>query len=242
MTSYSRNQEDLFIRELLYERGIYNPVVWDIGCGHPGDCSNSRLFIETGSPALLVDADPNKTNEWRRQFPRTVAVPQQVTPTYFTEPSLPVDFLSLDIDSWDLSILRAILGLGHLPTVIVHEYNPVFRPGLYFEVPYHPGHKWNGSPVFGASIDAFDDLLTHKYTLIKIFRDNAVWLRQSRFPTPAPSLKDAYREGFLENGPEHFLWQRQILAECPTDNALVARIQQEFPKLNPNVSFILRRV
>jgi FkbM family methyltransferase len=56
--SYSQYQEDLIIWNALQKAGIEKGKLLDIGAWHPIDKSNSRLLIEKGWQALLIEPSP----------------------------------------------------------------------------------------------------------------------------------------------------------------------------------------
>lgn len=58
MTSYSQYGEDLRAWEICGRRGLRNGRMLEIGAWHPIDKSNSRLFIEAGWDAVLIEPSP----------------------------------------------------------------------------------------------------------------------------------------------------------------------------------------
>jgi hypothetical protein len=68
-----------------------------------------------------------------------------------------IDFLSMDIDGNDLSVLGAISAVR--PRTICTEYNPKFPPPLSTEARLAEGESWNGDDFYGASLQAFVDQL-----------------------------------------------------------------------------------
>src|SRR5665213_2591545 len=68
-----------------------------------------------------------------------------------------IDLLSLDIDGNDYHVLRSITAVR--PRVVVVEYNASYHPPVRWIMPYDPAHRWDGSNHFGASLEAYADLL-----------------------------------------------------------------------------------
>ncbi|KAK3582500.1 hypothetical protein CHS0354_024047 [Potamilus streckersoni] len=75
------------------------------------------------------------------------------------------DLLSIDIDSTDYWIWKAIE--GYIPRVVIIEYNASFPPTESKVVKYDPNLLWDNSNYFGASLLAYEKLGKEKgYTLI----------------------------------------------------------------------------
>ena len=70
--------------------------------------------------------------------------------------SCPLDFsiLNLDIDSYDLFVLKNLLEEGYKPKVVSMEINEKIPSGLTFSVLYNETHSWKGDHFFGCSLDA----------------------------------------------------------------------------------------
>jgi hypothetical protein len=86
-----------------------------------GTCSNTRKLYEEGWRGLLLDAgneNPKINLKKHYLFANNIV-------TIFEENIVPqdLDYLSCDMDSHDLWILRAILEAGYRPRVITTEYN-----------------------------------------------------------------------------------------------------------------------
>lgn len=69
--SYSQFGEDLIAASLLPEpQGFYV----DVGAYHPVQLSNTYLFYRRGWRGLVIDADPDCAERFRRRRPRDIAV------------------------------------------------------------------------------------------------------------------------------------------------------------------------
>jgi hypothetical protein len=96
--------------------------------------------------------------------------------------AVPRDFslLNLDIDSYDLEVLRSLLLGGFNPKVISIEINEIFPPNIEFEVSYSADHSWQGDHFFGCSVASAEKTLrTLGYSLVKIEYNNAFFVSNS---------------------------------------------------------------
>lgn len=75
-----------------------------------------------------------------------------------------IDFLSLDLDGNDYHFIKHIL-LNIKPKLICVEYNAKFKPPTIQFMNYNPNHAWTGGDYYGASLQAWVELLTD-YTLV----------------------------------------------------------------------------
>ena len=107
------------------------------------------------------------------------------------------DLLSVDIDSYDLWVWRALLGAGYRPRVVMTEFNRNFRLGCYFTFPDPTGavlHSWYPARdrLFGASLSALELLARqHGYVFVYATTEgiNAFFVRGDLLPGTA--LADA---------------------------------------------------
>jgi hypothetical protein len=88
------------------------------------------------------------------------------------------EYLNIDIDSYDLSILRELIDSGYRPKIISMEVNEKFPPNIYFEVLYSPDHAWKGDHFFGCSLSAAHESLGPRgYRLQNLEYNNAIlWI------------------------------------------------------------------
>lgn len=75
-----------------------------------------------------------------------------------------IDFFSLDIDGNDLELTQQALKIVN-PKLICLEYNAKFPPPLALKIEYVPEHSWDQSDYFGASLQAWVDMLDN-YALV----------------------------------------------------------------------------
>lgn len=135
------------------------------------------LFSEHGYAGLVMEAHPaavaalletlspfNATGELRICAERVRPPAVRGLLKRFAVPR-DLDALKIDIDSFDLPVMRAVLQAGYLPKVVAMEINPDIPPPLRWHMEYSPnfrlnfaGATWKG--VYGASPDALFALLT----------------------------------------------------------------------------------
>jgi hypothetical protein len=94
------------------------------------------------------------------------------------------DVFSLDIDSIDFHILKAVLDLGYRPKILVLEYNSAFGPNQAVTVPYKAVfNRWDEHPdgiYYGASVMAWRILLEplgYKFVTVDSSGTNAFFVK-----------------------------------------------------------------
>lgn len=86
-----------------------------------------------------------------------------------------IDLLSLDIDSMDYYVWKAI---AVKPCVVVLEYNQNLDPTKCITVKYDEEYVHDGTDYYGASFGAMKKLSEEKgYTLVAVTRVNAIFIR-----------------------------------------------------------------
>ena len=124
-------------------------------------------------------------------------------------------FLNIDIDSYDLAVLREMLEYGFNPSVISMEINEIFPPEIYFEVLFEPEHSWNGDHFFGCSLAAANvTMLALGYSLVRVEYNNAFFVRKNETSAIVNSLNinDAYSDGYRSRKDRHqlFPWNLDV--------------------------------
>jgi hypothetical protein len=121
------------------------------------------------------------------------------------------DILKLDIDGYDLSILRAILN-EYQPKVIVAEINEKIPVPIRFEVLYSPTFVWDQSHFYGCSLQSFADAL-HPcgYVLTRLDGNNVVAVNTQYIEATQKNLRDLYIEGYAnERSIVDFPWNADV--------------------------------
>ena len=142
------------------------------------------------------------------------------------------DYLNLDIDSYDLSVLRAILEANFRPGLISLEINEIFPPNVKFEVLYDSEFRWNHDKFYGCSLRAAKEVLDqYNYLLTRVEYNNAFFIHASRANenSEQPNIYSAYKEGYIDRQErfELFPWNKGIEIESGLDVDKVTEIVQE---------------
>ena len=195
---------------LLGRLDLHAGFVVDIGAGDGIAVSPTLpLFRSPAWRGLGIEPDPDKFCRLSVAFafrdPGLSLVRAKVTPAtvldLFRACRVPerLEVLKLDIDSYDLFVLEAILA-AHRPGVIVMEVNEKIPPPLYFTVLFAEDHAWSGDHFYGCSIVAASTLLRPAgYVLESMQFDNAYFVRADLANGRVADLPpaDAFREGYV---------------------------------------------
>ena len=172
--SFSQCDEDGIIRECLKRIRVdteLSGTFIEIGCGDGLENNTHQLLID-GFIGAWCDADPNNIERIAIACGGLISGNLLVEQSLITLESVAefcnkstcflgvqsVDFLSLDIDSNDIHILPHLIAHTS-PKLICIEYNAKFRPGSSVAMDYQEPFTWNKDDYFGASLQAFSDLL-----------------------------------------------------------------------------------
>jgi hypothetical protein len=182
------------------------------------------LFSRAGWNGLAVEMDSRKFSELAKLYSRFSGAKLarcRVTPSnvvellrgYEVESDLTV--LNLDIDSYDLHVIKSILSAGYAPLLITMEINEKIPPGIFFSVDYHSDHAWAGDHFFGCSIDAACYVVKpFGYKLVHLEYNNAFFVRTDLNLITDPDLdaKSAYFAGYQNrNDREQFFpWNSNV--------------------------------
>jgi hypothetical protein len=116
-------------------------------------------------------------------------------------------FLNIDIDSYDLEILRSLLMSGYMPQLISMEINEIFPPNIEFEVLFSDTQSWQGDHFFGCSVASANKALSQLgYKLVEIEYNNAFFINDAvadKFELNR-NIFDLYKEGY-QNKPDRTL-------------------------------------
>ncbi len=135
--------------------------------------------------------------------------------------------LNLDIDSYDLEVLEAMLKSGFKPNIISMEINEKIPPPLFFNVHYHPDHIWQRDHFYGCSLTAAaQGVCPYGYVLESLQYNNAVFIDAdlAKGKISEQSIEVAYDIGYRKR-PDRaalFPWNEHFdpLLDCPTDLAI----------------------
>jgi hypothetical protein len=199
----SQNEEDGITLALLKAAGIRDGRFVEIGSGRSGG-NSAVLAFELGWTGLMIDANRSAVEYARRTFAinprvqiicaavRVENINELVTERGFTGE---VDFLSLDVDSYDYWLLEALAACS--PRVLVMEYNALFGPDRTVTIPYDAPLKNAPKGYAGASLAALEKLGRRKgYRLVGCENSgvNAFFVRNDLAPSiPTVAAAQAFR-------------------------------------------------
>lgn len=233
----------------------------DIGAGYAVDIaasdgltqSSTFSLFRRGWSGLCVEMDPVKFTKLSflyRGFESVTLMKTRVTPNNTNsvlkaaEAPVEFDFLNLDIDSYDLRVMEAVLIAGYKPKLISMEINEKIPAGVYFTVEYSEDHFWRQDHFYGCSIEAANDLLSgYGYALVGLEWNNAFFCPREIMTDSMPTLNlvDAYNYGYRDRPgrTEMFPWNEDVESwlTCSSEEA-VKLITEKFSEYEG--SFICR--
>lgn len=154
------------------------------------------------------------------------------------------DLLKIDIDGYDLSVIREILK-KYNPKIIIAEINEKIPPPIYFEVKYSDSYEWDYSHCFGFSLQAGKETIEpFGYTVASIIgANNILCIKNGLFKIANRSLKEIYETEYSKNVEvlPHFPWNADVhywtsLTDYP--EKLKSEIFDYFTKKNPRGKLI----
>ena len=160
----------------------------------------SGLCIEAGDSIHELEKKlPNPEIKKVQKF----ATPETIIPIFVKEkvPLYP-DILKIDIDGYDLSVIRTILDANYRPKIIIAEINEKIPPPVWFEIKYSENYCWDGSHCFGFSLEAGRQTLAkYDYTVVSLFEGNNVIFVDNKYLNilnlPQKTINQIYLEGYL---------------------------------------------
>jgi hypothetical protein len=160
--------EHVFIQEFFKSANQEPRFFVDIGAGDGISMSNTFHLAHAGANGVAIEGSPVRFAQLSLTYEKFTQV--QLVRTYVSSNSIssllegagtPKDFdlLNLDIDSFDLHILAAILK-EFRPKLCVIEWNRSYPPSVSYSVKDEPNIRWDdSSQIFpGASLKAFEDV------------------------------------------------------------------------------------
>ena len=215
----SQNEEDGILLALLGRAGWGGRRFVEIGSGSTGG-NAAVLAYECGWAGLMIDLSAEAIARARRRFarnPLVSAAVARVTPenvnTLLIEHGYEgdVDVLSIDIDSYDYWVLKALTACS--PRILMLEYNALFGPERRITIPLSQTVEGTPKGYSGASLAALADLAGKKgYRLVACEEAgvNAFFLRHDTAPdVQEVNVAVAFRPRRVRRGVED--------AEDPTD-------------------------
>jgi hypothetical protein len=188
----SQGGEDGVLEALFARLGSTNRRYVEFGCGDGVQCNTAALRRQGWQGLLMDGVDAPGA-------PDVHIVPAWITAetieALFDAHGVPAepDLMSIDLDGNDWWVWRAI---RRRPRVVVAEYNGNLAADRALVMPYDPGHRWDGTNHYGASLLALQRLGREKgYTLVYASQAgvNAFFVRDDLVAAPAPPFAALWR-------------------------------------------------
>jgi hypothetical protein len=140
--TYSQHGEDLRVAELFDSMGVTSGTCVEFGASDGIQFSNSLLFLLSGWKGLMIEPDPSRYRELKKNLshlPRVMCTndtvgldPPRDLGSILLANGVPSDFelLSIDVDGAEYHIWESLI--THAPQVVVIEFNPTFPNEVTF--------------------------------------------------------------------------------------------------------------
>lgn len=211
------------LAQIFSSIGIPIEYVIDIAASDGVTQSCTYPFYKQGANGIALEMDPSKfasLSATYASFPEVKLLRTRVTPstigTLLTSLDCPLDptLLNLDIDSFDLELIEAILEMGIRPAVISMEINEKIPPPIFFSVKYDQDRYWAGDHFYGCSLTAASSVVKpFGYFLESLQFNNAIFIRSDYQKSSADlSDLDAYTRGYVLRPDRQLLfpWNRDF--------------------------------
>ncbi len=118
-----------------------------------------------------------------------------------------IDILKIDIDGYDLEVLRVILS-KYKPRIIIAEINEKIPPPVCFEVKYKEDYSWDYSHCFGFSIQSGAKVMNdNNYKIVSVYEINNILcvndelckLLEIQGANTDEYIKKLYKTGYINN-------------------------------------------
>jgi len=195
--------------ELCEKFEINNGYYVDIGASDGWTSSATFPFAKSNNfSGLSIEPDSlkfKKMNFIYKNFNNTHLSDSKVTPENITsllkEFDVPENFdlLNLDIDSYDLFVVKALLD-SFQPKIISMEINEKIPPPIYFTVTYDEKHVYEGDDFYGCSLQAaYEELCKFDYKLHTLLYNNAIFISSEVSTNQQKlSITEFYINGYVD--------------------------------------------
>lgn len=153
---YSQGNQDAVLAYIFSQIGSGSRYFVEFGFSSSkygqGTGANTELLFRQGWRGLLLDGQKensaiNLHAEWISANTIVSTLKKYNVPQNF-------DYLSIDIDSADLWVFRAIISSSFRPRVVTVEYNSNYPIHSSFTNTGRPDYQWKGDRLFGTSLAA----------------------------------------------------------------------------------------
>ena len=207
MNTYAEYGEDVFIAQIL-DRINHNKFIVDIGAGDLRSFSNTRKFIDLGYKGICIEANSftaaKALEEIRDHKLDVIYVKAPANPSNIIAIldcfSTPTNYslLSIDIDSFEPWILRAIL-TKYRPAVICVEFNNRIPLGIHYQLKYEPTLLTRDLTLYASmsletSYRLFEE---YDYVILNLVMNNLIVIDRSYYSGSAPEILELWNKGYL---------------------------------------------
>ena len=167
--------DDKILSEL--HKLIVNPSKFVVDIGASTGISTDPVYTFLVDPSfngLCIEGNKlsalNLKNKTHFQIYNNYIYPHDIIDVFrsFNVP-INIDILKIDIDGFDLEVLRQILTI-YKPSIIIAEINEKIPPPIKLEVLYKENYVWDYSHLFGFSIQSGNEVMNaFGYKISKIY-------------------------------------------------------------------------
>ena len=191
--AFSQHGEDGILEYLIRNLKTCDKYFLEIASGDGLENCSAYLAMGSRWSGLMVEGDHALAEHCRRVYQYRIwnvmvkecyVNLENIGEILSTLPMKDFDVFSLDIDSIDFHILKAVLDLGYRPKILVLEYNSAFGPNQAVTVPYKAVfNRWDEHPsgiYYGASVMAWRFLLEplgYKFVTVDSSGTNAFFVK-----------------------------------------------------------------
>ena len=215
--------------------GIYDPTFALLSASNS---SFGALLIDPNSNPSLFSAYPRRSNI---RIVNDYIWSESIISDIFEKYNVAKHFtlLKVDVDSYECSILDAILRAGYRPQLIHTEFNPIFPPPVVFMPIYDPKTKLDWSPAlwanigpfYGCSLSALSKVMrSYDYVLVEVDFWDVIYIQRelagtSHIQVPRDDVV-AYEQGFVNNLCSPYCQQNVKLYNSRISNAIKTSVKQ----------------
>ena len=232
---YSQNDEDGIIESIFKDIGLTNKLFCEIGIGDTIE-NNTHYLLLNNWQGLWIDInskyiDKLKKNIKKKQdklhFICKRITPENINETINSSKKFlgidEIDFLSIDIDSYDLKCLDKINVFN--PRLICVEYNSKVSPSVKLNIKEISNFKWEYDDYFGSSLLSINIVMEKKgYKLVatNITGSNAFFVKNELThltKTKTQSLEELY-------SPPNFELFNYNVTHAPSNKYLIDKLNE----------------
>tara|TARA_B100000131_G_scaffold323146_1_gene380127 strand:- start:7004 stop:7888 length:885 start_codon:yes stop_codon:yes gene_type:complete len=195
------------IKEICNMLNITSGYYVDIGASDGFTSSSTYIFAKNDNfSGLSIELDKKKYLKMKKlysKFNNTYLLNEKITPNnvvnVLLNQNVPKNFdiLNLDIDSYDLFIIKEIIS-SFAPKIISMEINEKIPPPIYFTVLFDEEHFWQEDSFYGCSLQAaYEEICKKEYKLYTLQYNNAIFIsKNTEFEFPELTVSEIYDFGY----------------------------------------------